>query len=272
MYRAGAYFALFVVLLVCISCSGEGDKLVKFHPDGSKMLEVGVKNGKPEGRQINYFPNGKVSGISYYKNGKLNGEAIGYYENGKIETSINYVDGLMDGLTRYYYENGTIEQEAAFTKDHFQGWVKFYNKNGQLSAKHEYFSQDGKEWLNQRIHYDEYGKIMKDSSNYITLTSIYDTIQLNEKYQLSVKLETPMSGGSKMEVHFEGFDNDYKLIQGFVPETVKAAAFVAKIAIEPEKKGENIIRGRVVNYKLEGDSTWEKLEKHIYFTKKYYVE
>lgn len=270
------YIAIVFFMAGLFSCnSSEMEK--KYYSNGQVEQEVPLTNGVPHGKLVDYYPNSKISGIGYFKNGKREGETLSFYQNGNIKTKATYVNGLIHGTSEAYYENGTLKKKIPFQNGNVNGWVEFYNENGQLEAKHEYFTQNTKKYFNQKIVYDMLGRLIRSASNYISLDSELDTIQLGEQYKLLIKLEAPMiAEDSQMEVHIGNFDYEYKLASLSKPDTVKGNDFLAQVTIEPKQRGSHRIRGRVVEYKIrnleEGQFASEILENHIYFTKNYFVE
>lgn len=59
-------------------------KVTAKYPDGKKMLESYWKDGKQEGRQIQYYEDGKPKIEGVFKDGKANGAIKVYDETGKI--------------------------------------------------------------------------------------------------------------------------------------------------------------------------------------------
>jgi antitoxin component YwqK of YwqJK toxin-antitoxin module len=64
-----------------------------FYPNGNKMREGTVVNGKENGERIWYNKNGTKSIKEYYKNGELEGERFLYDENGNLESTQEYSNG-----------------------------------------------------------------------------------------------------------------------------------------------------------------------------------
>ena len=66
------------------------------------------------GNNLCKYENGQIKSEGNYKDGKPDGKVIDWYENGQIEAEGNYKDGKPDGKATYWHENGQIEREATY--------------------------------------------------------------------------------------------------------------------------------------------------------------
>ncbi len=64
-----------------------------FFPDGTKMREGIIENGKENGERRWYTRNGTISIKEYYKNGELEGDRFIYDENRNLESTQEYSNG-----------------------------------------------------------------------------------------------------------------------------------------------------------------------------------
>tara|TARA_Y100000385_G_C12852169_1_gene533596 strand:- start:198 stop:695 length:498 start_codon:yes stop_codon:yes gene_type:complete len=83
--------------------------------DGDLKIKTGLEtyvNGKLEGINIGYYPDGVVDYIGYKSNGEINGDFVKFHQNGEIAIKGQFSDGLYVGWFKYYDESGKkIEQK-----------------------------------------------------------------------------------------------------------------------------------------------------------------
>ena len=87
-----------------------GNNLCKYE-NGQIKSKGEIKDGRPEGKFIEWYENGQIWREATIKNDELDGKQTGWYENGQIEFEQHYKDGKEVGETKYAYnEKGQIEQ------------------------------------------------------------------------------------------------------------------------------------------------------------------
>jgi antitoxin component YwqK of YwqJK toxin-antitoxin module len=90
-----------------------------FNKDNVRIEEKNYKNGKLEGKQYDWYENGKLKYDENYKNGqlkyeynykneKLEGKQYEWYQNAQLEFESNYKDGKLEGKQYSWYENGEL--------------------------------------------------------------------------------------------------------------------------------------------------------------------
>ena len=108
---------LFPILISCNSYSGSSDKTVCVDTDA--LIRNGIiylpYETKPfTGNNLCKYENGQIKSEGNYKDGKPDGKVIDWYENGQIEAEENYKDGKLDGKATYWHENGKIKGKVTF--------------------------------------------------------------------------------------------------------------------------------------------------------------
>lgn len=68
-----------------------------WYENGKPYHECQVVKGLPNGKFVEYHPDGSIAEISYYKNGELDGKLEKYYENGQLRTIQHFADGKLTG-------------------------------------------------------------------------------------------------------------------------------------------------------------------------------
>ena len=153
---------LFPILISCNSYSGSSDKTVCVDTDalirngiiylpnetkpftgnnlckyenGQIKSEGNYKDGKPDGKVIDWYENGQIEAEGNYKDGKPDGKVTGWFENGQIQTVLNLKDGKLDGKVIDWYENGQIEAEGNYKDGKLDGKATYWHENGKIKGK-----------------------------------------------------------------------------------------------------------------------------------------
>ena len=108
---------LFPILISCNSYSGSSDKTVCVDTDAlirNDIIYLPNETKPFTGNNLCKYENGQIKSEGNYKDGKPDGKVIDWYENGQIEAEENYKDGKLDGKATYWHENGQIERETTY--------------------------------------------------------------------------------------------------------------------------------------------------------------
>jgi hypothetical protein len=267
---------IFLLLALFISACSNSDSYVQYeyYPNGEIKAQTDILNGAWHGKRVRFYPSGKVETISYFKDGLNEGEMIDYYENGQVEGRIMYKNNLLQGPAKYYYPNGKLEVEAHYKNDIEVGWVKYYREDGSLSAMDHHvinlYEPNGRKELSQVIKFDKHGRIMKDSSYYVSVSNNCNELQLNDTCFLTVTLEKPKLKES-MQLLIGGYDAFFKLVEPSQQDTIIGEDFKAMYRFVAKKKGLNVIRGRVDDFEQEyfknTDTVSIRRERRLCFSK-----
>ena len=85
-----------------------------------------------------YYPDGTIKSAITYKNGKKNGAEHIYYPDGAtLQYSRNYVYGKLHGLQQVYSRNAMLIQEESYSHGRLDGRSRYY-KNGLLLREVDY--------------------------------------------------------------------------------------------------------------------------------------
>ena len=63
----------------------DGKSILYYESEDEYCIETEYKNGKREGKRVQYISKGKTESIKSYKNDLLDGEYLEYYENGNVK-------------------------------------------------------------------------------------------------------------------------------------------------------------------------------------------
>lgn len=85
------------------------------------------------------YSNGAPRAEIPYKNGKRNGKAIEFYLTGKVFQETDYINGMKHGFARKYYEDAVLLQETPYDSNRVHGIQKKYRKDSMLASEAPYF-------------------------------------------------------------------------------------------------------------------------------------
>ena len=117
----------------------------------------------PNGKNIFYYENGKISSEGNFKNGKPEGLWKTYFETGELKSIGNRKNSLLDSVWNFYNKEGVLLKAINYKNDVFEGVTKNYNTEGFL-VKTENFIAGKKEGFTYTFF--ENGNI-KSKTNYI---------------------------------------------------------------------------------------------------------
>ena len=114
-----------------------------YSPSGKVSIIENYKNGILNGERLVFYPLGnsitkkeQVSQKQFYLNGKLNGKQIEYFDNGKIWKESNYQNGVKEGEELTYNPYGFIEMKDFYLNGTKNGWCFAYDSIGsKINAK-----------------------------------------------------------------------------------------------------------------------------------------
>ncbi|MCG9880092.1 MAG: hypothetical protein MH472_05785, partial [Bacteroidia bacterium] len=153
----------------------------EWYRNGSLKSVIEYQNGLVYGKELTWFENGKkhkVGEVYYYENirhtyvkPRFNGKQLQYYENGKVRLVQPYKDYLPHGKWIEYSEQGVVLSEKNYVRGQIVGDEKTYYANGILREKIPYqmFKVNGRDTaLMHGIHQSFFsnGKVNRDM-NYV---------------------------------------------------------------------------------------------------------
>ncbi len=100
----------------------------------------------PNGYNIFYYPNGKVSSEGNMRDGKPDGYWKTYYDDGTLKSEGNRFLFELDGIWKFYNEDGDLVLEVNYIKGMKEGNRKTYRENEIII---EQFENDQKEGLTE---------------------------------------------------------------------------------------------------------------------------
>tara|TARA_B100000508_G_scaffold139750_1_gene138764 strand:+ start:1481 stop:2167 length:687 start_codon:yes stop_codon:yes gene_type:complete len=129
----------------CGECGDQPTALRTFNEkDGSVWVQYFTIKGKlvSEGKMINQAREGewlyyheksdRVMNREQYLNGKKDGKQTTYYPNGQMTEEIQYKNGLKEGFNYYYSPEGVLLKELEYHNNELHGPAKHYDAQGNL--------------------------------------------------------------------------------------------------------------------------------------------
>jgi len=112
-----------------------------FHyPQGFKLSEGYMVNGKPDGYWITYYVNGNKKSEGNRKNFMLDSLWIFYAATGDTTETINYFQGKKNGVYSRYFTTldsgiNAVKSKEMFLNDQKQGYSFYFYTNGKIHYK-----------------------------------------------------------------------------------------------------------------------------------------
>lgn len=122
-------------------------------------MEISYINGKKNGIEKMYYPNGALFQETPYSDNVIDGIKRIYSENGSIDVEISYKNGQAEGQEIAYRENGKLWYKMSYKQGKKDGIYKHYDKNGKLWGEIVYKNDvaisakcaNGRKWTNVEI-------------------------------------------------------------------------------------------------------------------------
>jgi len=152
---------IFLVVEDYINGKLDGDNII-YYPNGKIYVFSKYVKGHIEGRYNEYYDNGMLKYESYNKNGLDEGKCLSYYKNKQVKEVGDYKKGRKDSTWNEYYQNGKIKEVSNYLNGSLNGSYIDYYENGKIKKSENYLNGllNGKS-----IEYFENGRI-KARGNY----------------------------------------------------------------------------------------------------------
>ena len=103
-------------------------RYTEFYEDGMLKMELYLKDGRPEGTYVIYYPDGKIAGI-------FHGEWRTYSDNGQLIGLASYKEGQKDGPWRIWSDKGNLLYEMFYTAGKKSGVWRSWDEEGNLLSE-----------------------------------------------------------------------------------------------------------------------------------------
>lgn len=236
------------VFILLVSCDINGSNGTKEITSNKATL---TKNGVYE--HMEYYSNGSIKAKYFTLKGKFHGLYTNFYSNGMICDSGQWVAGKKEGYFSYFDTLGRIEKIVEFIayKDTSIG------RPNQIIK----IASNGDTVLSQSLFYEYW--------------YVRDTLEnVNQEYVFRVILPGHIFDKASLEVC--DYDEYYNQLPNAICTVGEMNDFKITVALPKDKikKGINVIRGAVVNYRefknKDGKDTVNSVR--LYFSKQFFVK
>ena len=99
---------------------------------------VEYSEGKHDGKEQRFYPEGGVAEEIIWKDGLKNGHWKQFFRNGQLKSTATYVNNQLDGVFVIYYPDGKKQVEGAYRHDAPDDEWKRYDEKGKLISTIKY--------------------------------------------------------------------------------------------------------------------------------------
>lgn len=238
-------FFNFLLIILLISCKDTENANIKkmYFPSKNLKYEVGISNGRYEGRYMEY------------------------YENGNLKVEGNYTNGFKNGLFTYYHDKGKLLKEVReyiIVKNSSylnQRWL--FNKKGDTLKKSNYYTLMTKNTLKkdkQVLHiYLEEPFFSYDSELFFCIPRKEGILKNDFSNQNAIEWDTILSLSNWFKNQNKYRDRNHDII----------------FDLDYETTGKKRLRGILVEKMIKpkkDTSDYDFVTRNIYFDKEFFIE
>ncbi len=120
-------YLISIMMIVTTIMHAKSETIKKFYEDGTIKSATSYKNGKKNGSEHIYYPDGAIlQSASKYVHGRLHGLQQKYNSSAMLIKEEDYKHGKLDGMSRYY-KDGLLNKEITFRNGKVEGiYREFY--------------------------------------------------------------------------------------------------------------------------------------------------
>lgn len=134
-----------VLAIRVFSDQGKVAKTIFYDQKKNKVSEGTTLNRLKEG-VWNYYhkESPQLMKVESYKSDILNGKQVVYFPSGKIAEEIHYVNGKKEGSYKVFLENGVVVEESNFVNNQYHGSAIFRDAKGAVASKGNFVNNEKK--------------------------------------------------------------------------------------------------------------------------------
>jgi hypothetical protein len=185
--------------------------------------------------------NGIKTAILHCFEGKLEGIQIWFHPNGRICKKGMYVGGRQDGFDSSFYSDGSLERTAQLKAGQFVGTTLEYYPTGHLHSVGKHITFHNRSYLNELIVLSPSGDTLKDSSNYFMLYNTKPPYSKLNRYAFKVVAVSP----TKQPLLFH-YDFDYLPIDSYEDKIRMPNGISPVLRPRETHPGMNVIKGQIL--------------------------
>lgn len=107
------------------------------YPNSDTMFVYSFMHGKQEGRNIEWYPSGRLKEVRWYHDNRKEGVHKGWYENGKLKFVANYRRDIYDGSVKEWLESGQLFKDFHYKNGQEAGAQRMYWADGKIRANYQ---------------------------------------------------------------------------------------------------------------------------------------
>jgi antitoxin component YwqK of YwqJK toxin-antitoxin module len=112
--------------------NGGFDGIQKIAREGGFRTEITYRDGKLEGTETTWYPNGQIAVQATYANDVQEGPMTSYSENGMIQSVAPYYNNVIEGVAQTFHPDGKVNSEETYSGGALNGTSSFYRPDGSL--------------------------------------------------------------------------------------------------------------------------------------------
>jgi len=94
-------------------------------------------NGKEDGLQKLWFPNGQLQEIRFFTEGKKTGTHTGYWPNGQKRFQYTYAGDIYEGTQYEWFSNGKMYSKKNYHLGYEDGMQQSWTESGEIKSNYE---------------------------------------------------------------------------------------------------------------------------------------
>jgi len=114
-----------------------GELVSMYNPSSFKM-KLEYKEGRKDGYEKQWYPNGELAQHRLYSKGVKVGNHLGWWEDGSKKFDYHFNEkGEYEGNRKEWYQNGQLVRDFNYVKGKEIGSQRMWNDNGKIRANYE---------------------------------------------------------------------------------------------------------------------------------------
>lgn len=111
----------------------------EYFVDGTLFRQIGLVQGKKQGKQLTFFPDGRLRFEETYRDNKLHGTVRRWsLESGyQLTALLHYRSGKPHGEQKKWYQSGELHKRLHLKDGREEGLQQAFRRNGALYANYE---------------------------------------------------------------------------------------------------------------------------------------
>ena len=96
--------------------------------------EIEYRDGKREGTETTWYPNGQIAIQAHYVNGVQEGPLTEYADTGMILSATPFYNDRREGIAQIFHPGGAVQWTGTYANDMLNGISTFYRPDGSIES------------------------------------------------------------------------------------------------------------------------------------------